>query len=320
MHASDRHALALAALTSLGSDLVALRGRVSRISTDDDDDNNDGVDVDDANSTRGVRSRSKRSAKSRNSTSSRSARPKHISRSISSSCSSSKSLSKASRSKGKRRQNQKAKSTTSKASNSKANTVGSTGERRRTTVLTVAPHPRPEKYVPPPRGTFRTSYTRYLRSDMIGMLVSEIENLGMPETLPLITGSLGLSQEKQKQHAQTDTNSALSVPTIFLNQQQLARRTDRPPPVPLTAPVPQLRLEDLPPLGLSEFDFFSASRSRSSDIKETSPVWSRSPAAPVPPRVRRWLKDARKPSVGTIEDVDDSSSQRTGNSREGSGT
>ncbi|KAL5524040.1 hypothetical protein ACEPAG_8213 [Sanghuangporus baumii] len=321
MHASDRHALALAALSALGSDLVAMRGRVSRILTDEDDDDDGGVNIDDANPKRGVRSRSKHSARSRNSASSRST--KHASRSISSSCSSSKSLSKASRSKGKRRQNPKAKSTASKASSSKASTVGSTGDRRRTAVLTVAPHPKPEKYVPPPRGTFRTSYTRYLRSDVIGMLVSEIENLGMPEPLHLIAGNSGLllqQQQQQQQHVQTNTNSAVPVPTIILNQQQLAKRPDRPPPVPLTAPISQLRLEDLPKLGLSEFDFFSASRSRSSDVRETSPVWSRSPAAPAPPRVRRWLKNARKDPIGTVEEIDDSSSQSTGNSRHGSGT
>ncbi|KAL5528174.1 hypothetical protein ACEPAF_7310 [Sanghuangporus sanghuang] len=320
MHSSDRHALALAALTALGSDLVAMRGRVPKIVTDDDD----GVDADDAHPKRGVRSRSKRSARSRNSTSSRSTRTRYTSRSISSSCSSSKSLSKTSHSKGKGRQKSKAKSTTSRASNSKASTVGSTGERRRATVLTVAPHPKPEKYVPPPRGTFRTSYTRYLRSDVIGILVSEIENLGMPEPLPLIAGSSRLSQEKQQQqqqqNVQTDTKPALSKPAIYLNQQQLAKRPGHPPPVPPTAPISRLKLEDLPPLGLSEFDFFSASRSRSSDIRETSPVWSRSPAAPAPPRVRRWLKNARKEPIGTVEEVDDSSSQSTGNSRDGNGT
>ncbi|EJD03301.1 uncharacterized protein FOMMEDRAFT_156687 [Fomitiporia mediterranea MF3/22] len=297
MFRSDQHALAVAALTALGEDLVGRRGRVV-IMPDADTDVaiNPHVDVD-ARGHRRRRSRSRSSRRTRKRRGSVSSRSSTRTNRTLSSCSSTKSLSKASR--RSKTAESKAKSTTSKAASAKAMSIGSvaSASSRRKTVVTVAPHPKPEKYVPPPRGTFRSSYTRHLRADVIGALVSELEGLHMPESVPLLT-----EKSAEAGHQQEPGSSSTH------SQKEVAIR----PPLSLVLTRPNIGLEDLPTLALAEFDFFSASRSRNAQIRETSEVWGRSPAAPSPPGVRRWLKNARQPPIGTVEEVEERSSQNSG--------
>lgn len=68
-------------------------------------------------------------------------------------------------------------------------------------------------------------------------------------------------------------------------------------------------------LSVSEFDVFGAKQLISSTERETTVPWVRSPAAPPPPKIRRWLRRVRQgkgpeedwPTAEIKEVVDDAS-------------
>lgn len=166
-----------------------------------------------------------------------------------------------------------------------------------------------KRYVPPPKGSFRSSYAPMLRSEMgsigdISILrqIAELPSSGM--TFFTITALVVLIPFFAIGSDSTGSGPRAAFPAH--PQITLSFRPGLPPEATSDEVAHRPRrdgreiaclqgmIDHNVVLSVSEFDVFGAKQLISSTEREMTIPWVRSPAAPPPPKIRRWLRRVRQ--------------------------
>lgn len=167
-----------------------------------------------------------------------------------------------------------------------------------------------KRYVPPPKGTFRSSYAPMLRSEMasigdISILrqIAELPSSGMTFPISTLVILIHLFPIGSDSTGSGPRAAFPAHPEITLSYRpgllpeatsdEVAHRPRRNGRE-FACLVGQGVIDHDVVLSVSEFDVFGAKQLISSTEREMTIPWTRSPAAPPPPKIRRWLRRVRQ--------------------------